>query len=366
MDEGILISVIIPAYNAEKYLDRAVQSVLCQMDGSIELILVDDGSTDGTGMLCDSYAEMHSNVLVIHKENGGTSSAKNQGIAAARGQYLSFLDSDDYVAPTAYAQIMDVIQKYAPDCLDFGWNYIDSQGIENANQHSVQKNVLLSRETIKDIILPPLLNLRDDKLHFIFDFACTKVFKAEIIRNYSIRFDEEKRTWEDRSFLLRHLKHCDSYYSMDCCLYNYVWIPNSLSQQYRLDIFDIILANFCHYRELFSDEFEFDTEYASNHWCRAIENMIFRSLEQTENKAQIRKNILDTLDNETVRQWYANRTATNRFEERIGQLVDLGRREEALRCYERQFRKQRMKFACAKRLISIKNRIKKVLGRENG
>lgn len=363
MEQPVLISVIIPAFNAEKYLDRAVRSVLCQMDGSIELILVNDGSTDGTGAICDAYARGNPNVRVIHKENGGTSSAKNRGIAVARGRYLSFLDSDDYVVSSAYAQIADVIRKYAPDCLDFGWNYVDSQGNSKGNHHGVQKNVLLSRETIKAIILPPLLNLRDDKPQFIFDFACTKVFKAEIIHDYSVRFDEEKRTWEDRTFLLRHLKHCDTYYSMDCCLYNYVWMPNSLSQQYRQDIFDIILANFQHYRELYQDEFDFDTDYANRYRCRAIENMIFRSLEQTENREIIVKNVASTLKNEKVVYWYANRTAKDAFEEKVNQLVRSGNVEAAIQLYEQE-RQRRQKSAARKQLLSrAKGWIKRVLGR---
>lgn len=363
MEQSVLISVIIPAYNAEKYLDRAVQSVLCQMDGSIELILVDDGSEDGTGVICDGYAENYPNVQVVHKANGGTSSAKNMGIAAAKGQYLSFLDSDDYLDPTTYAQISAALRQHLPDCLDFGWKYIDAQGNVHSNHHGVDKNILLTKTTIDNIILPPLLNLRDDKTHFIYDFACNKVFKAEIIRSFGVRFDEDKRTWEDRTFLLRHLKHCNNYYSMDCCLYNYVWMPNSLSQRYALGIFDIILANFNHYRELYSDKYDFDTEYANNYWCHAIENMIFRSLEQTENKEKIRRNILDTLRNETVKGWYNGRTAQNEFEEKTSKLMSMGCYEDVIRCYEWQFRKQRMKSTCVKVLGIIKHGIKKVLGR---
>lgn len=362
MDHDILISVIIPAYNAVKYLDRAVQSVLCQMDGCIELILVDDGSADGTGAMCDAYAEKYPNVRVIHKQNGGTSSAKNRGIAAAKGQYLSFMDSDDYLDPAAYARISAVLRQHQPDCLDFGWNYIDSQENIRSNHHEVEKDILLHREIIDNVILPPLLNLRDDKAHFVYDFACNKVFKAEIIRSFSVRFDEDKRTWEDRTFLLRHLKHCHSYYSMGCCLYNYVWMPNSLSQRYALDIFNIILANFNHYRELYSDKFEFDTEYANNYWCHAIENMIYRSLDQTENREQIRINILDTLANDIVVGWYTNRTAADAFESKVSGLVKQGRVETALRCYVRQSEKRKLKAFCAQTVAGVKNRIRKVLG----
>lgn len=305
MENELLISVIVPVYNGEKTVARAIESVLCQMDGRIELILVNDGSKDSSGAICDSYADKHPNIHVIHKENGGTSSAKNRAIAVAKGQYLSFMDCDDTLEPTTFAEIMPILLEHEPDCLDFGLNYVNNQGQSTPQLHKVCKNTLLGRDVLENLILPPLLNLKKDGDHFVFDFACNKIFKASIIHEQHVHFDEDKRTWEDRTFLLRHLKHCQSYYCMDQCFYNYIFTPNSLSQRYTPDYFRIILANFRHYRELFEDRFDFDTQYVCDYWSRSIENMVFLSLEQTENRELIRQNILDTFRDELVIDWFS-------------------------------------------------------------
>ena len=94
-----LISVVIPIYGVEKYLKRAVDSVLHQTYTNLDIILVDDGSKDGCPAICDAYAAREARVRVIHKENGGLSDARNAGIAVAGGDYIAFLDSDDYYAP---------------------------------------------------------------------------------------------------------------------------------------------------------------------------------------------------------------------------------------------------------------------------
>lgn len=91
------ISVIVPVYNVEKYLDKCVQSILNQTYENIELVLIDDGSTDGSSKICDKYGKIDSRVKVIHKENGGLSSARNRGIDEAVGKFITFIDSDDYI-----------------------------------------------------------------------------------------------------------------------------------------------------------------------------------------------------------------------------------------------------------------------------
>lgn len=343
MEREYLISVIVPVYNGEKFIRRSVESVLCQMDGRIELMLVDDGSTDSSGTICDEYAAKYPDVRVIHKTNGGTSSAKNMGIAAANGRYLSFMDCDDFFDADTFAQVIPVLLAQQPDCLDFGWRYINLQGEASEGLHQCKKNTLLSLQELETVILPPLLNLCKDEAHFVFDFCCNKVFKTEIIRTFHVRFDEEKRTWEDRTFLLRHLKHCQNYYAMDKYFYNYVQTPASLSQRYCLDYFKIILANFNHYRELFEDRFDFDTQYVNDYWAHSIENMIFRSLKQKENKAIIRSNILDTLQNEQVVHWFAKRVPQDTFEKKMSALVLNGKAEEALRGYKKRVAQERRK-----------------------
>lgn len=363
MDNDILISVIMPVYNAASFLNKAVDSILCQMDGTIELILVDDGSKDESGSICDAYAAQNPQIRVFHKENGGTSSAKNVGIDAAVGEYITFIDSDDYIDSTTYSDIQKIIAQHKPDCIDFGWRYISNGEPLPPAFHKLPKNVLLDRKFLLDTVFPPLLNLRKDPDMFVFDFCCNKVFRTQIIRENNVHFDEDKPVWEDRTFLLRHLKYCDNYFSIDKCYYNYVNVPGSLSRRYSMDFFRIILANFKHYSELFSHEYDFDTQYVNNYWCRAVENMIYRSLDETKNKEAIRNNILQALADAQVVHWYTKRQPENQFEEEVSRLISSAEYEKALLKYEKYHIKRAKKQAKTLLVGKAKQVVRKLLGR---
>ena len=107
-----LISFIIPVYNVEKYLAQCIESVLVQSHDNIEIILVDDGSTDKSGEICDNFSKTDNRVRVIHQENRGASAARNAGLGIAKGNYIAFIDSDDYVSPSMAEKLLDAI-----DCI---------------------------------------------------------------------------------------------------------------------------------------------------------------------------------------------------------------------------------------------------------
>lgn len=112
-----LISVIVPVYNVERYLSKCIESILGQSYENLEIILIDDGSTDCSGEICDKYAKLDNRIIVIHKENGGASSAKNAGLRIANGKYLSFVDSDDYLEPCAYLYMISKLNEYHADVI---------------------------------------------------------------------------------------------------------------------------------------------------------------------------------------------------------------------------------------------------------
>ena len=112
MNRYALISVIVPVYNVETYLPRCVDSILAQTYENLEIILVDDGAKDHSGKICNEYAAKDSRIRVIHKPNGGLSSARNEGIEAATGEYLAFVDSDDWIEPDAYEHMLGLMEKY--------------------------------------------------------------------------------------------------------------------------------------------------------------------------------------------------------------------------------------------------------------
>lgn len=123
-----LISIIVPVYNIEEYLPRCVKTLQGQTYPHIEILLVDDGSTDGTGALCHRLAEEDPRVRVFHKENGGSSSARNLGIAEAKGEYLGFVDSDDYVEPDMYEKLYAAIKQYGVSVAQTGRDEISPDG----------------------------------------------------------------------------------------------------------------------------------------------------------------------------------------------------------------------------------------------
>ncbi len=111
MNRETLLSIIVPVYNVEKYLARCVDSLLAQTYENLEIILVDDGATDGSGAICDAYGAKDSRVKVIHKANGGLSSARNAGLEAAAGEYITFVDSDDWIEADGYAHLMELMDR---------------------------------------------------------------------------------------------------------------------------------------------------------------------------------------------------------------------------------------------------------------
>ena len=123
-----LITFIIPVYNVEKYLPKCIDSVLAQSYGNIEVILVDDGSNDGSEGICDSYANIDKRVQVIHIENGGVSSARNMGLRFAQGSYIAFIDSDDYVSPFMAEKLYSAMQNNNSDLAMCFFSYTDEDG----------------------------------------------------------------------------------------------------------------------------------------------------------------------------------------------------------------------------------------------
>ena len=167
-------------------------------------------------------------------------------------------------------------------------------------------------------------------------------------------FDEGRRIWEDRPFVIHYLKYCKNFYSMSQCLYYYVYTEGSLGQRYSLDFFRIILVTFQQYLRNFAQEYDFNTQYVNDHWCGAIENMIYRSLEQTKDQDAIRENILNTLRDAQVVHWYSHRQPKDAFDKKISTLVAAGEVETALDFYKKQAAQKRRR----QKWINVRNRMK--------
>ena len=153
---GTLISVIVPVYNIEsEYLERCLSSICNQTYKNLDIILVDDGSTDGSGDICDKFATEDNRIRVFHKENGGSSSARNLGIKEAKGEYIGFIDSDDYIEPDMYELLADAIVKFDAPMAQISRDEIDEQGnrMPDICIPPIQENRVSSEDMMRELLM---------------------------------------------------------------------------------------------------------------------------------------------------------------------------------------------------------------------
>lgn len=178
------VSVVIPVYNVEKYLAECVDSVLGQSYQDYEIILVDDGSPDNCPAICDSYAARDPRVRVIHRENGGLSAARNTGLAAARGEYIYFLDSDDYIEPTALADLVATAQQEQADVVFFdGYVFFDECEEDNSVSRYERKETYSAQNGRS--ILPQLLKNEEYRTA-----VPLMLFRTDYLRTHALTFRE--------------------------------------------------------------------------------------------------------------------------------------------------------------------------------
>lgn len=197
-----MISVIVPVYNVEKYLSRCIDSVLMQTFTDFELLLVDDGSPDNSGMICDEYALKDVRVKVLHQENKGLSGARNAGIENSVGNYVVFIDSDDYVKDNYLCNLLQIL----PDDIS-GMGFAVQGCIKCFENGERIKITTLSPRTYYPEEIEHLFT-REKDVWGVFS-ACAKLFERTFLNKYSIRFDETLHFTEDVPFVLRCMSVCD-------------------------------------------------------------------------------------------------------------------------------------------------------------
>lgn len=171
MTQELLVSVIVPVYNIMDYLERCVDSICAQTYRNLEIILVDDGSTDGTAQLCDKLAQKDNRIRVFHKENGGSSSARNLGIDHAKGDYLGFIDSDDYIEADMYELLVQAVCEYGVPIAQTGRDEIDTDGNKRPDVCTPPKQTIL---------IPSEDFMRELLMHRGDCSFCTKLVKKEL------------------------------------------------------------------------------------------------------------------------------------------------------------------------------------------
>lgn len=216
------VSVIIPVYNTEKYLASCIDSVLLQANVTLEIILVDDGSTDASASICDTYAQEHDNIKAIHIQNSGPATAKNEGLKYAQGNYIAFTDSDDKMEPMMLNKMVTAGYNYNADIICCNYRQIDEHG-----------NPSLMHYTNKQYVL----NHEEGLIHFyskdkIYSQCWTKLYKHQMLEEYLIKNDPGLRTDEDFIFNIRSFAHANCTVIVDEPLYVYTHRENSLAHGY--------------------------------------------------------------------------------------------------------------------------------------
>lgn len=233
-----LISVIVPVYNIREYLPRCVQSLQRQTCRELEILLVDDGSTDGTGELCDALAAEDERIRVLHKENGGTSSARNLGIEQARGEYLGFVDSDDYVEPDMYRRLYQAICGKENWLVQVGRDEVDEQGKQLPSICEIpEKEQTFSAE---DFLTELLMHRGDCSF-------CTKLVSRQLLGED--RFPE-KQLNEDFHLMIRLLQRTEGVLSLPVCGYHVFYRLGSNTRKKQENDFSRVFADNVHNADL--------------------------------------------------------------------------------------------------------------------
>lgn len=224
-----LISIIIPVYNSERYLDKCLNSVLHQSYKNLEIILINDGSTDGTAKICDMWKSRDLRVKVIHKQNGGTQSAILEGLKIAKGNYIGFVDSDDFIAPNMYESLITIAEQYDVDCVMCNFNILDYNGHLLKTEDIPLAEGLYTGNTMNnfyDKLLPSF------GPHNIEGVRWNKIFKKDIVDQYAFKSDINVIMGEDVVMINTLLLNCNSLYYLNACLYNCCRRTNNITSIY--------------------------------------------------------------------------------------------------------------------------------------
>ena len=251
-----LISVIIPVYNVEKYLERCVSSVLGQTYGNLEVVLVDDGSRDKSGEICDRLADSDSRIKVIHKENGGISSARNMGIDASKGAYIGFIDSDDYISPVMMEKLYTLVKDTDSQIGVTGRINKYESGYEEVSFKTDNSLTLQRKDAVRELLLKRIMDVS----------ACDKLFKRELFEDLRFPLGE---TNEDNAVMFNLFLRCERIAHTDTADYYYCHreksITTSMNTAYVFLMNKNVEANVSLVREEYPDLEKEITVYSGMH-----------------------------------------------------------------------------------------------------
>lgn len=251
-----MISVIIPIYNSEKYLNRCLESVINQSYTDLEIILVNDGSIDSSAKICDDYSGIDSRIKVVHKKNSGAASSRNAGIDLASGDYITFVDSDDYIELDMYEKMMGINRHHNCDVVMCDCYKEDGKS-KSIFTHDIRKGYYDKKKLYKEYFPTLLVTNTVDYPATISNWTC--LFKKEIILNNEIRYKEGMRFSEDWLFGSQIMYFAESFYYMKGqYFYHYMMNDSSVTHTYYEDKWALMKQLYFAIDDFFSSAKDYD------------------------------------------------------------------------------------------------------------
>ena len=217
-----MVSIIVPIYNAEQYLRRCVDSILNQEYTDFELLLVNDGSTDASGDICEEYGDQDPRVIVIQKENTGVSDSRNRALDRARGKYLQFLDSDDWITPDATRLFVRAAEEYGCDMVISDFYRVVGERL--STKGDIEEEGVLTREEFA-------AHMMENPADFYYGVLWNKLYRRDIVEEHNLRMDTDINWCEDFMFNLEYIRYAKVFYALHAPIYYYVKRKGSLASQ---------------------------------------------------------------------------------------------------------------------------------------
>ena len=217
-----MVSIVVPIYNAENYLRRCVDSILNQEYTDFELLLVNDGSTDASGDICEEYGDQDPRVIVIQKENTGVSDSRNRALDRARGKYLQFLDSDDWITPDATRLFVRAAEEYGCDMVISDFYRVVGERL--SPKGDIEEEGVLTREEFA-------AHMMENPADFYYGVLWNKLYRRDIVEEHKLRMDTDISWCEDFMFNLEYIRYAKVFYALHAPIYYYVKRKGSLASQ---------------------------------------------------------------------------------------------------------------------------------------
>lgn len=313
------LSVVVPVYNVEQYLDRCVRSILTQTFSDFELILVDDGSPDKCPRMCDKWADKDSRIKVIHQKNGGLVAAVKHGIELANAEFIAFVDSDDWVAPTFLQVLYEGIVENCADVAQCNFQRVEEN---ETYTHISPPRIFEGKEEIKRELLKPMADASiPDQIPGMNGFRCSKIYRADILREAMPFYDPAVSISED--FLLNFAVFglCKKIVVLDTLpLYSYCFNPSSIMTDYAKEKM-LNMDAFCEKMEKLSEIYGCTTGDAAfrknQYFVRHIHKRALSEQSRAVRKEEI-QTIIAALDRKA---WFQSIKTMKTFTDKVGMYL---------------------------------------------